>query len=182
MSTDYLFSETFPALPQGLIAGVDSGLNGAFVFLSEIDQVLIKVMMPTIKAKTEKGRKLIYDEVGIRDLLIKYRPFHVFVETPQVLPGASRGLISMGVGHGFIRGVCCTLNISYTPIHPRTWQSSMLIGLPKDINTKDKAFIICQRLWPNGGSWYVGQQRNPYSGYCDAALIAEYGKRKLIGK
>ncbi len=128
--------------------------------------------MPVVMA----GKKRQIDE----DLLVGWfrrhalKPVHVIIEAVQAMPG--QGVVSMftfGASWGLVRGVCAGLGLSYELVRPQEWQKAMLAGQPKQ-----SEYLVASRLWPQaewrGSHW----SRVPHSGLVDAALIAEYGRRR----
>jgi crossover junction endodeoxyribonuclease RuvC len=174
-----------PSVQGGLLCGVDGGLTGGIVLLGDSPNP-IKIVMPVIKVSGGKGGKGIrthYNEVAIRSIFVTYAPIHVFVEQSQPFPGQGvSSMFSLGLGHGLIRGILAGLQIPYSLIHPRSWQTAMFKGIPSEVNSKGKAFIICQRLWPTV-DWRASERSiKAHDGLCDAALIALYGRRTLSGQ
>jgi len=183
-------SELFKAAPvvvEGLIGGVDNGLNGGIVLLGE--STPIKLVMPVVRVrvKARRGKKgfgfrTYLNEPAIRSFFESYRPAHVFIETVQSRPGQSViATQTTSINHGLIRGILVGLKIDYTPVAARSWQAVMFQGLPKDadIDSKDKALIICNRLWP-GVEWTAtARSIVNHTGLPDAALIAAWGKLRL---
>lgn len=165
------------------VAGVDNGLDGAIVLLGpEAGARPIKIVMPTIAVKTAKGRKRYHNEAALCRIFTQYAVVHCFIEAVQARPDQHvTATINTGIGHGLIRGILTALAVPYTVVHARTWQAAMFGGLPKEIDSKGKALIVCHRLWP-GVDWTATERsiRN-HDGLCDAALICEYGRRQLSG-
>ena len=59
------------------------------------------------------------------------------------------------------------------PVRPQEWQRVMLAGQPAG-----SEYLVAARLWPQA-EWRVSERsRKPHGGLVDAALIAEYGRRR----
>ena len=169
------------------ILGVDNGLDGGLVLLTD-GWPEWRIAMPTLELSGKRskttgkiGKRRIYYEDAIRQNLLDWSPQHVFIEVAQPMP--DQGVTSMfttGLGFGLMRGICVGLGLSYTLVHPRTWQAMLFRGLPKPV-TKDCAKVVAGRLWP-GLDWRATTRcKVPHSGVCDAACIAYYGHRMMGG-
>lgn len=171
-----------PKLERGrFIAGVDNGLDGAIILLGMEEEARpIKIVMPTLKVKTARGRKRLHNEAALCRIFTQYSVVHCFIEAVQARPDQHViATINTGIGHGLVRGILTALGIPYTIVHSRTWQAALFGGLPKEIDSKGKALIVCHRLWP-GVEWTASERSiRPHDGLCDAALICEYGRRQL---
>jgi crossover junction endodeoxyribonuclease RuvC len=153
-----------------LILGCDPGLDGGLAALN--DDGLELTVMPVVLV----GKKRQIDE----DLLVGWfrrqamRPVHVIIEAVHAMPG--QGVVSMfsfGTSWGLVRGICAGLGLSYELVRPQEWQREMLCGRPKG-----SEYLVASRLWPQA-EWRGSQwSRVPHSGLVDAALIAEYGRRR----
>lgn len=164
--------------------GIDPGLDGAFVWLSP--SRVEKLVMPTIASKTAAGKnRREYDEQAIRAWLVdrmREGPAHAFLERQQAMP--SQGLSSTfqtGVGYGVLRGLLSGLQIPWSVVSAQSWQKVMLAGLARSAGPKASAglaSVVCKRLWPTE-EWRASERSKiAHDGLCDAALIAEYGRRK----
>lgn len=152
------------------IIGIDPGLDGAFAALSP-DGLELQVM-PVVAV----GKRRQLDE----DLIVAWlrrqavRPVHVIIEAVQAMP--KQGVVSMfsfGASWGLVRGICSGLGLSYELVRPQEWQRTMLAGQPTGAE-----YLVASRLWPDA-AWRAGAwSRIPHSGLVDAALIAEYGRRR----
>ncbi len=168
-----------------MIAGIDNGLDGAVVILNGRGEVVGRHVMPTLKLVKSKRD---FDLAELRTILLEIPagevreiPVHVFLERAQAMPG--QGVSSMfttGKGFGINLGMLAALQIPYTIVSPQVWQREMFKGLPKD--GKQTARIVCQQLWPKVDWRASARCRVAHDGLCDAALIAEYGRRQLVQK
>ena len=99
------------------------------------------------------------------------------IEKVGTLPRDGRvGAFNFGVGYGLWLGLLSGLYIPYMEITPQAWQSKMLAGLPKGPQTKASAVRASKSLFPHIP---IGAKAD--WGMADAALIAEYTRRKDLG-
>jgi hypothetical protein len=164
-----------------IVAGIDNGLDGAVVVLDEDGNVIARYVMPTLGLTATKRE---FDGQMLRSYLVDpNRPAitHAFIEYSQAMP--DQGGVSMwktGMGYGLNVGLLVGLQIPYTVVRPLTWTRLMFAGLPKD--GKNTTRIVAQRLWPKV-DWRANERcRVAHDGLCDAALIAEFGRRTLKGQ
>ena len=151
------------------IIGIDPGLDGALAALTR--STLELAVMPVVRV----GRRRKLDERVIVDWLARHRPAHVFIEHVQAMP--RQGVVSMfsfGAGWGLVRGICAGLGLPYELVRPQEWQKVMLAGQPKGAE-----YLVASRLWPHENWRASDRSRKPHDGLVDAALIAEYGRRRL---
>jgi len=177
-----------------LAAGVDPGKAGGIVVLDDVGRIVSAQPMLVITAKAGKGRAE-YDLEGIRRMLMARprlrgrcrwspRTLLVIVERAQPLPpsmpGGGVAQFHRGVSRGMWEGMLAGLGISYELVAPQSWQRSMLAGT-SGADTKQRALVAAQRLWP-GQDWRANERcRKPHAGIVDAALIAEFGRRRRAG-
>jgi len=88
-----------------------------------------------------------------------------------------QGVVSMykmGEGFGVWLGILAALRIPYTLVAPQTWKAVML----RDMSVRDKkaSLLRAQQLWSD-----IAKQIGKHHGMAEAALIAEYGRRKMAG-
>lgn len=177
-----------------IVLGVDPGKSGGLVVLSESGAVLDARAMPVLTSG--KGRAE-YDLDTITRFLrtqaldsVQTETFpdairsclRVVVERAQPLPPTLKvggnAQFHRGVSRGLWEGMLAGLGIPYELISPRSWQSAMLRDV-QGSDTKQRALIAAQRLFP-GQDWRASERaRKAHDGMVDAALIAEYGRRRL---
>lgn len=156
-----------------IVLGIDPGLAGALVAITP-DGLDLRVM-PVVAA----GGKQQYDERALVEWLTPYaiKHAHVFIEAVHAMPKQGvTSMFSFGTGYGLLRGICGGLGLSYELVRPQEWQRVMLAGMPQD-----SEYLIASRLWPSV-IWRATERcRKHHSGLVDAALIAEFGRRKIGG-
>lgn len=156
---------------ETVIIGVDPGLDGGFAALTD-GGVVLRVM-PTLAVGTKRA----IDEQALVHLFLDFQPGQtmVFLESVGARPGQGvTSMFSFGLGFGVIRGVLAGLGFPYELVRPQEWQREMLTGQPKG-----SEYATASRLWPNTSWTATPRCSRPHSGLVDAALIAEYGRRRL---
>lgn len=136
------------------VIGIDPGASGG-IAISNISGISVHKMPAT--------------ERDVVELLETWgRPRFAFIEKVGAMPrqGVS-STFKFGMHYGFLRGVLTALAIPFEDVTPQKWQATMRCLSKGDKNvTKATA----QRLWPDI-KWTHAT--------ADAALIAEYGRRRL---
>lgn len=97
------------------------------------------------------------------------------VEKVGAMPG--QGVTSMfnfGKSAGFIEGVLAALLIPYQLIAPKRWKAEF--GLNSD---KQHSIDVCKRLFPDLRLLRNERCRKESDGMAEAALLAEFARRKL---
>lgn len=149
------------------IAGVDIGISGAVVILTDKGEIAELVDMPVIQVNG-KGE---VDLVEVKNLLTFYQVNHVFIEKVHSMPG--QGVVSTGrfmTVYGLIQGLCTGCSIPYTLIIPQRWKKAMLDGMGKD---KGSSIIRVKQLYPD-----MKLIRKKDHNKADAVLIGLYGLRE----
>ena len=165
---------------MSVIIGVDPGKLGAIAVLEGWGPTVSP--MPLIRSG--KGRAE-YDLPGILAIFRRYNlGVTAYVERGQPLPrsmGGASANYHRGYSCGLFEGMLSALGISYTLVSPQAWQRVMLAGTSgKD--TKQRALIAAQRLFPGVSLLPTERCRKPSDGMADALLIAEYGRRSGAGE
>lgn len=163
-----------------LIVGIDNGLDGGLVALSDHPGPPIDTtVMPTRgKAKgNEVDANAIYE--WLLNLGCGLDRLTVVLETPGKHSPGLMSLCSMWDSYGAIRGVLECRGIRHHRISPQTWQTKMLPGCKKG-DTKPCALQRAKQLWPSEKWLASARCRTPHTGLVDAALIAEFGRIKNI--
>ena len=153
-----------------MILGVDPGLDGGLALLGA-DGLQVE-RIPVIEA----ARRDIY-VLALADLIKGWHPQIAYVERVHAMP--KQGVTSsfrFGEVAGIIRGVIVALGIPLTYCTPQEWQKEMLAGAAK--GDKGVAMRRAVELWPDVDFKATARCKLPHSGMCDAALIAEFGRRR----
>ena len=161
-----------------IIIGIDNGLNGALVALSDHPGPPIECRpMPT--RNKAKGNEV--DAWAVWEFILEhaatcgYAGLTVILETPGNHSPGAQALCSMWDSYGAIRGVLESRGIRHVRITPQAWQKVMLPGCAKG-DTKPAALAKARQLWPKEDWMASPRCSKPHDGMIDAALIAEYGR------
>jgi hypothetical protein len=162
--------------------GIDNGLTGALVALSDVSSVApIRMDIMPVRKKA-KG-----NEVNGELVLAFIESLHcdvrcdltVILEIPGKHSPGAQALCSMWDSFGVLRAICEVKGIRHHRITPQQWQKVMLPGCEKG-NTKPFALSVARRLWPSESWLATPRSSTPHSGLIDAALIAEYARTKQL--
>lgn len=157
-----------------MIVGIDNGISGGLVALSEMGPIVSMLVMPIKEAK--KGNEI--DPVNVWDWLKELGPresLTVVIEEPGGSKSASAAKSMSGSFHT-LRTICELKGLEYHRITPQRWQKEMLLCAAGE--TKLAALRIAQHRWPDDSFLATKRSKVPHSGLVDAALIAEYWRRK----
>lgn len=160
-----------------MIVGLDPGLTGAVAFMERGGSIVTVEDTPSFLTD---GKKRDYDVPGMVRLLMENGSTghieHVFIERQQARPGIPpQAMLKIGHGFGLWIGILATLHIPYTAVWPQVWQREMYAGaVPGE--GKERSLLVASRLWPD---LVIPKSRHDRA---DALLIAEWGRRLLLGK
>ena len=175
-----------------IFIGIDCGLDGALARIDGQGHMLQLDRMPTIKKG--KGRKIDVAELAQSLELAKYalgldahrKPvarLTVVIEDPGGHAPSAAGLRSMTYSFAVTEAVCVIGRIRYELVMARKWQSEYWSRpkMPKGqkFDTKAAALQSACKLWPAQDWTHSERAQKPHEGFVDAALIAEWGRRKL---
>lgn len=155
--------------------GIDNGISGGLVALSATPGggIISKLPMPT--QKTRKGNEINIVEVWEWAVQFHLGNTSIIIEEPGGSQSA-QAAASMAASFASLRTLCELKGLRYIRITPQAWQKPML-NCGKG-ETKPAALTLARSLWP-AESWLSSPRcKVPDSGLIDAALIAEYGRRK----
>jgi len=165
---------------MSIIIGIDNGITGGIVAISDYNGLMIDMAkMPIAKHRTRT-------EIDVREFHRIVTDFsggnlsnaHYVIEEPGGCKSARAG-ISMASSFHVLRGFFETKMLNWHRITPQSWQKYMLGKVPKG-ETKQAALIRANQIWPHE-KWLASKRcSTPNFGLIDAALIAEYGRRKLL--
>ena len=162
--------------------GLDTGLSGGVVTLSAQGAILHAGIMPVVSS----GKHRRTDAMALRSLLsflTEGKTATITIEDPGGHAPSATGLASMSRSYATCLTVIELGGYRHHPVFARTWQAEfwkrpkMAAGAKFD--TKAAALTEARRLWP-AQDWTKSERAIlPHDGMVDAALIAEYGRRKL---
>jgi len=168
-----------------MIVGVDIGLTGGIACLKDghPPQVVGVIDMPTVSIKKGRGTKNLYDTKCIKDLFAKWpKPIEmVFIEKTQPLQIGYRSQAShsLGLGEGIFVGLLEGLEIPYEFVKPMIWQKHFGITKAKG-DKKVQSYQVASQLFP--AAELMTPRGRKLDGRSDALLIAEWGRRHLLGR
>lgn len=165
--------------------GIDGGLDGGLCAMTGPSS-LIAVPMPTVKLG--KGREI--DVIALRDFLMDHIGFQDSAPPTVILEAASKhspgvlALCSTWHSYGSIKTVLNLFRYRYHVVEPRTWQRDFWTR-PKmaqgaKFDTKAAALLAASRMWPEQAWTASARCSKAHDGMVDAALLAEYGRRKSL--
>jgi hypothetical protein len=174
-----------------IVLGVDPGKHGGLAFLVPGASLHV-VPMPILTAA--KGGRDEYDVAAIVHLVdrqLDYAAHHLdgndsvraFLERLQPMPMEKGGTIAnfqRGYATALFVGIFAALGVPCMLVVPRVWQKAMLEGTSGS-DTKQRSIVAASRLFPGVSFLPTPKSRKPSDGLTDAALLAEYGRRKLAG-
>lgn len=160
------------------IIGIDPGMSGGIAFYTDTYRAPKVFDIPTFnlagKGKTRRqidavALNALFGECG--DVII-----HAYIEKAQSMPGQGvASTFAYGRAYGTIIGLLVGRRIAYTEVHPKTWKKVILADMNKE--SKDASRLRAQQLWPD--CQLFGRKKDQH--VAEAALIAEYGRRILLG-
>ncbi len=163
---------------SSIIIGVDPGLDGGIARIRAGVGGVSAIPMPTIGT----GRRKEYLPALVCELrFLDDAPVYMFIEKAQPYP--KQGVTSVftyGRHYGIWIGICAALEIPLEEVTPRAWQKVMLGSRTGD--TKARSVECAARMFPRVSLMRTGRCSKPHDGMADALLIAEFGRRSLMGE
>jgi len=161
--------------------GIDCGLDGAIVTIRD-NSIHSMIEMPTYKQNDKRSvdiEKLAY----IFDSENKRQSHVAIVEDPGGHAPSAAGLRSMTYSFAVIKTLLVANNIKHHCFYARKWQSDFF-KKPKDFvgkfDTKKSALESANKIWANTDWRRTERSKKAFDGFVDAALIAEYGRRRKL--
>lgn len=157
--------------------GIDNGISGGLALVSEQGLMVYYTAMPT--QQTRKG-----NEIDVRTLRLWLDDHHILpvnavavIEEPGGSKSAAAGASMAGSFHA-LRSLLELRGFRHARVTPQKWQKEILnCGTGE---TKPVALQKAQTLWPEEQFLATERSKVPHTGIIDAALIAEYGRRKAL--
>jgi len=144
--------------------GVDPGKEGGIVCLTETGGLFKTEKMPKVGKEYDLSVILSLFDVPPPEEAI------VFIEEMITIPGqGSKSNATIGFGHGMLYMAFVANKVPFRVVRPQTWQKD--VGVAKKLKgkaRKDALVSKANQRWPDIGK---------HSGICDAALIADWGRR-----
>lgn len=162
--------------------GIDPGKQGGITVLKN-GKFAFSCVMPL--CGTEVNFR------GVAKVLDKYKKLgdvHVIFEKFGGFFGyAKKAAVSLGSQVGGLQATCQLIGVPFTQFMPTQWQKEMFTGqtvvMKKGKNAKGKdtklmAAMVAKRLFPEQTFLATERSKKPHDGMVDAAMLAEFGKRK----
>ena len=170
--------------------GIDCGLDGGIVTLDSAGNIIDQRVMPVVEIG--KGRKI--DLKALSDFLQMQlgKAPTITIEQPGAHAPGAAGLRPMTYSFAVCEAICVAQGLRYHEVLSQKWQkefwSKPKMARGQKFDTKAAAFAECKKLWPDDEWRQVGISEDfksiryfkPHDGVCDAALLAEYGRRKKL--
>lgn len=152
-----------------IFAGIDPGVTGALVLLTETSGVLYAEPLPVLPYRNTR-RQVNCRELHSRLSALREPGIESIVTIEDVHAFPKQGVsstFSFGMSFGQSLGVIESLGLRHQLVTPQRWQKLLFAGMKGE--PKQLAQLAAHRLWP-GNTFKHG-------GILDALLIAEYGRR-----
>lgn len=187
-----------------LIVGCDPGKDGAIVCLED-GKVTDKWVMPTI------GKEIDIHELDLIIKQCSSPDTHCIIENVHAMGRVGAGTtFAFGRAKGLLEMAVVANGLAFTLVAPKEWQKEMWKGVkeqrkppkkltkkelkakeagekvrtpnPKGaIDTKAMSLVAVRRLFPKVDLRGSEESTKPHDGIIDAILMAEYGRRLLLG-
>lgn len=173
-----LETSTMKTAVKDLVVGIDPGKRGAWVVMDMEGKVLLTGLLKDVYNMTDMLRdKFGCDPEDLREMA----DIHIFLEKGQsVIGNGGSSMFTYGHLCGWIEATLHVLKYKYTLVQPRAWCKVMHVGARGD-KAKEKSLHAGRALFPNV-SLIPDGCRVIHDGIVDALLIAEYGRRSLLGR
>lgn len=167
-----------------IVVGVDPGKAGGISWITP-SKVITATPMPEGE---EELNDLVssLEEVCDEEICNTQNPkieIFVFIEQVGVMPGQGiSSAFTFGVGFGQLRQAFSIFPREF--IRPQVWQKGLQIpptakkGGETKVQFKDRLRVKARQLFPKLGCWDWGKGKQ--LAVCDAILIMEFGRRKLL--
>lgn len=158
--------------------GIDNGISGGLVWLSEHSKIIAMLSMPV--QKTRKGTEVNVNAIWrwMDESNIAKLNTCVVIEEPGGAKNYNAAVSMAGSFHA-LRGFFEFLGFRLVRITPQKWQKPML-NCKKGDDTKAVADQLRRSLWPDETFLRTEQCKKADLGLIDAALISEYARRNKL--
>jgi len=154
-----------------IIVGIDPGKDGGYAEMTDGRLTYVGLLNENI----DRLRRLEFEDA------------HIWMEKAQVMnregrPTSATAMFSYGRGFGRIEGLIEAMHIPCTLVIPAEWSREMHRGTAANQDTKARSYEAAKRLFPDQTFLATESSYKPHDGMFEAALIAEYGRRRLAGQ
>lgn len=160
-----------------MILGIDPGISGAFVWISDDGKIMEFMTMPL----GPDGQPS-YQELKIKLYCPRPEKTSVFLERAMPMAMGSKHAFTYGMGFAAIVIALQENNYSFTMVEPRKWTKEIFQGIDSNLKPKAQALIAVDRLFPKEKEKIPvsPKAKKMHEGVVDALLIAEYGRRLRV--
>ena len=158
--------------------GCDPGLSGGWAVISG-DEICYKMVMPTLSFTTVDGKtKTEIDRNGVLSFLATL-PSHTHVAIEKQEAFRKQNIVSTCTicrNYGGLLMALTTAHMLITEVSPKVWHDYFAIVSAKEGEgtTKEQAFHIAQRLYPNADFRKSERSHIVHDGIIDGVLLANY--------
>lgn len=149
--------------------GIDPGLKGGLVLISDSGKILDFIKMPVRKDG-------LIDHAAITEFISKIKGVSIFLERAVSFGMGTTGAFTYGRGFAAIEIAIELSGNRFNHVYPTTWTRLLHKDQPKDIETKEKSLRAARSLH-NLSLFPKARTGKIHDGLVDAYLIAEYGRR-----
>lgn len=155
------------------ILGIDPGLGGGLALLHPEHGINLEIM-PKLGAELNAWtlNEIIAEYAGDIRLAV--------IERVHSMP--KQGVASsfkFGFVTGVVHGLLAANKIRTVTVTPQEWMKVMHQGVPGKLSTKDRGRMAFKRIFPDVSATATERSKVMHDGLVDAALMAEYGLRKV---
>lgn len=163
--------------PPEFFIGIDPGKKGAVGIVDNFGQPVGAMTFPHAKDD--------HDLIAwpyVFEFFLKHRGKAIVVIEDLVFMRKSSPIATakLSMNNGILRGLLIAAQMPYSPVHPATWQSTLL--KQRAGKAKERARIEFEERWPK----FAQRLRTSYDkvsdGIIDAMLIAEFGRLQYYAK
>lgn len=164
--------ETGISQNRGVVVGIDNGLTGGVVAVSN-GEIVLQIPLP-VRDGDLRASEFIH---AIKSLGY---PEIILIEEPGKFAPGVFALCSTWKIFGQMTGALNAHGYTYQVVAPRSWQSKILGKIPKG-ETKKFALDCYVRIFDRQAPTKSDRSKKAHDGIVDAALIATYAERYLVG-
>lgn len=133
-----------------------------------------------------------FEDYDISDIVYELRELNshnsvyaVVEDVHAVFGSSAKGTFEFGFNKGWIVGMLTALNIPYSMIPPKKWQSAVWercdkVMDGKKVKTKETSINCAKRIFPGVDLRRSPKCKKPHDGICDSLLMAEYARRNNL--
>jgi len=160
-----------------MIIGIDNGISGALVAIGDCGSFIDSLAMPSVRWRNRN--EICIDNVllwlmGVTGGRLQHTKYVIEEPNNSRTPSTAYSVAS---SFHSLRGMFQARGCQFTRITPQSWQKAMLGKVPAGM-TKEYALNKAKELWADETFHATARSKTPHLGIVDAALIAEYHRRK----